>query len=175
MMEINTATIPKFSLPSNAYPIEERPHVDGKVPVIKAMEGTTFHPSGKPFVAQVVTARLSGTAFPSAEAEIAPPERTMPPYGTPMLPPDKDPEQVRFEERAEEQAEKERAAEEERRIEIVFPETTISYESAPEIRGPEIKGPETTDPPIETGAFAQDGYLENVDASFEPENTDTAD
>jgi len=43
-------------------------------------------PANKPFVAQVVTARLSGSEFPENPAEIAPPERTLRPYDVPMLP-----------------------------------------------------------------------------------------
>lgn len=61
-----------------------------KVTPIDASNGATTRPAEKPFVAQVVSARLSGTEFPDNPSEIAPPERTLQPYDVPMLPSDGD-------------------------------------------------------------------------------------
>ncbi len=56
---------------------------------VQALEGgdtSATLPANKPFVAQLVTARLSGTDFPDNPSEIAPPDRTLRPYDVPMLP-----------------------------------------------------------------------------------------
>lgn len=57
-----------------------------KVPVVQKLDGAATLPADKPFVAQVVSARLSGTEFPEQPGEITPEERKLRPYGTPMLP-----------------------------------------------------------------------------------------
>ena len=57
-----------------------------KVTPIDASDKATTRPSERPFVAQVVSARLSGAAFPANPGEITPPERTLRPYDVPMLP-----------------------------------------------------------------------------------------
>ncbi len=57
-----------------------------KVQEVESADGSATLPANKPFVAQVVTARLSGTEFPENPSEIAPPDRTLRPYGVPMLP-----------------------------------------------------------------------------------------
>lgn len=61
--------------------------------VVLQVEGTDQSatlPSNKPFVAQVVNARLSGAEYPENPAEIVPPDRTLRPYDVPMLPYDRD-------------------------------------------------------------------------------------
>ncbi|PJI92389.1 hypothetical protein BC777_1238 [Yoonia maricola] len=60
--------------------------VTTKVQAIDSADNSATLPSNKPFVAQVVTARLSGSEFPENPSEIAPPERTLRPYDVPMLP-----------------------------------------------------------------------------------------
>jgi len=57
-----------------------------KVQAVKSADRSATLPADKPFVAQVVTARLSGAPYPENPAEIAPPERTLRPYDVPMLP-----------------------------------------------------------------------------------------
>jgi hypothetical protein len=57
-----------------------------KVAPINARDNATTRPSEKPFVAQIVSARLSGTEFPENPGEIAPHDRTLRPYNVPMLP-----------------------------------------------------------------------------------------
>ncbi len=61
-----------------------------KVQAVEGGETSATLPSDKPFVAQVVTARLSGTEYPENPTEIAPPDRTLRPYDVPMLPYDSD-------------------------------------------------------------------------------------
>ena len=63
---------------------------DTKVAAIQNLDRSATLPADKVFVAQVVTARLSGIAFPENPGEIAPPERTLRPYSVPMLPYDKE-------------------------------------------------------------------------------------
>jgi len=70
---------------TDAAPILPRA-ITTKVQVVDGAEPSATLPDNKPFVAQVVTARLSGSAFPENPAEIAPPERTLRPYDVPMLP-----------------------------------------------------------------------------------------
>ena len=60
--------------------------VTTKVQAVETADSSATLPTEKPFVAQVVTARLSGSEFPENPAEIAPPERTLRPYDVPMLP-----------------------------------------------------------------------------------------
>jgi hypothetical protein len=57
-----------------------------KVQAIEVTDNAATLPANKPFVAQVVTARLSGSEFPENPAEIAPADRTLRPYDVPMLP-----------------------------------------------------------------------------------------
>lgn len=57
-----------------------------KVQAVEPTDPSATLPDKKPFVAQVVTARLSGADYPENPAEIAPPERTLRPYDVPMLP-----------------------------------------------------------------------------------------
>jgi hypothetical protein len=57
-----------------------------KVQAVESSDNSATLPSNKPFVAQVVTARLSGSEFPENPTEIVPPERTLRPYNVPMLP-----------------------------------------------------------------------------------------
>ena len=57
-----------------------------KVTPVDASHQSATRPTEKPFVAQVVSARLSGTEFPEKNGEIAPPDRTLRPYDVPMLP-----------------------------------------------------------------------------------------
>jgi len=57
-----------------------------KVQAIEATDNAATLRANKPFVAQVVTARLSGSEFPENPAEIAPADRTLRPYDVPMLP-----------------------------------------------------------------------------------------
>jgi hypothetical protein len=68
------------------YLAMREPPTDTKVPVVKVVDEPATLPANKPFVAQVVTARLSGSTFPENPGEIAPPDRTLRPYDTPMLP-----------------------------------------------------------------------------------------
>lgn len=60
--------------------------VTTQVQAIEMTDDPATLPSNKPFVAQVVSARLSGSDFPENPSEIAPPERTLRPYDVPMLP-----------------------------------------------------------------------------------------
>lgn len=64
--------------------------VTTKVQAVEQADNSATLPANKPFVAQVVTARLSGSAYPQNPSEIAPPERTLRPYDIPMLPYDND-------------------------------------------------------------------------------------
>ncbi len=84
-MDTSLTLTPKAVAAIPVIPEAQRPS-DTKVPVIKSLDGAATLPSDKAFVAQVVTARLSGTAFPENPAEIAPPDRTLRPYDIPMLP-----------------------------------------------------------------------------------------
>jgi len=79
-------TLPATAMPSPATaPVLER-SITTKVTKIEADERPASLPADKPFVAQVVSARLSGTDFPQNPGVIAPPERTLRPYDVPMLP-----------------------------------------------------------------------------------------
>jgi hypothetical protein len=66
-------------------PVLER-SITTKVSKVAASDQMTTLPADKPFVAQVVSARLSGTDFPQNPSEIVPPDRTLRPYDVPMLP-----------------------------------------------------------------------------------------
>ncbi len=68
------------------YTGEREPPRDTKVQAAKQMDGTATLPADTPFVAQVVNARLSGGDYPETQGEIAPADRTLRPYDTPMLP-----------------------------------------------------------------------------------------
>ncbi len=70
---------------SNTAPVLPRA-VTTKVQAVEGTDNSATLPANKPFVAQVVTARLSGSEFPQNPAEIAPPDRTLRPYDVPMLP-----------------------------------------------------------------------------------------
>lgn len=65
---------------------DREPPKDTKVPAVKGLEGAAALPPDRPFVAQVVSARLAGTKFPESPSEILPISRTLRPYDTPMLP-----------------------------------------------------------------------------------------
>lgn len=71
----------------NPAPVLQRA-VTTKVQAVERTDDSATLPANKPFVAQVVTARLSGADFPENPIEIAPPERTLRPYDVPMLPSD---------------------------------------------------------------------------------------
>lgn len=80
-----------LSLPSTAAsavaaaPVVPRA-ITTKVQAVEPTDKGATIPDKKPFVAQVVTARLSGAEYPENPAEIAPPDRTLRPYDVPMLP-----------------------------------------------------------------------------------------
>lgn len=84
-MDTTLAFTPK-PVAATPYVTEREPPRDRKVPVVKDLDGAATLPSAKSFVAQVVNARLSGTEFPESPGKIAPAERTLRPYSTPMLP-----------------------------------------------------------------------------------------
>lgn len=67
-------------------PPDQQPPAETRVVAVKAMSGSTTLPADKAFVAPIVTAKLSGAPFPENPGEIAPSERTLRPYDTPMLP-----------------------------------------------------------------------------------------
>jgi hypothetical protein len=73
------------AVPSAPTPVLDR-SATTKVAPIDAQDSATTRPTEKPFVAQVVTARLSGADFPQNPSEIAPQDRTLRPYDVPMLP-----------------------------------------------------------------------------------------
>lgn len=73
------------TLVASSGPVLQR-SVTTKVTPIDASDKATTRPAEKPFVAQIVSARLSGTDFPQNPGEIAPPDRTLRPYDVPMLP-----------------------------------------------------------------------------------------
>lgn len=77
---------PSTLLAAPAPVLDRSPPVITKVAPIDARDSATTRPSKKPFVAQVVGARLSGTEFPENPGEIAPQNRTLRPYDVPMLP-----------------------------------------------------------------------------------------
>ncbi len=78
---------PPAAAATNAAPAVPRA-ITTKVQAVDGADSSATLPANKPFVAQVVTARLSGSEFPDNPGEIAPPERTLRPYDMPMLPSD---------------------------------------------------------------------------------------
>ena len=84
-MDTSVTFTPK-SVAATPYVINQDKNRDTKVPVVERAEGAATLPANKPFVAQVVSARLSGTEFPDQPAEFLSDDRTLRPYGTPMLP-----------------------------------------------------------------------------------------
>ncbi len=86
-METSLNLAPPAAVSAQAAPIVER-SLTTKVQAIEPSDDSAALPSSKPFVAQVVTARLSGAEYPENPAEIAPPDRTLRPYDVPMLPSD---------------------------------------------------------------------------------------
>ena len=92
-METNFYLAPKPVATTPALPAEVQPLSDKKVPAVKTIDGGATLPSDKAFMAQIVTARLSGTTFPENPDNIAPSERTLRPYSTPMLPSEKLPQE----------------------------------------------------------------------------------
>lgn len=84
-MDLSLNLTPPTLQAAFAGPLVERQSTTRVTPTQKTETGTTL-PSDKPFVAQVVSARLSGTDYPENPAEIAPEGRTLRPYGVPMLP-----------------------------------------------------------------------------------------
>jgi hypothetical protein len=81
-----TLTFAPKSVATVPYVAEHEPPRGKKVPVVKELEGAATLPAERTFIAQVVNARLSGTEFPDNPGEIAPADRTLRPYNTPMLP-----------------------------------------------------------------------------------------
>lgn len=81
-----TLNIATKGLPTTAYVAPQVQHTDSEVPTVKPATASATLPADKVFVAQVVSARLLGTAYPENPAEIAPEERTLKPYNVPMLP-----------------------------------------------------------------------------------------
>ncbi len=80
-----------LNLPATATPVTTPTPVTDrsvttKVAPVDASDTAATRPSEKPFVAQVVNARLSGVDFPQNPSEIAPQDRTLRPYDVPMLP-----------------------------------------------------------------------------------------
>lgn len=84
-MDTTLTLSPPAAAATNAAPAVPRA-ITTKVQAIDSAENSATLPSNKPFVAQVVTARLSGSEYPENPSEIAPPERTLRPYDVPMLP-----------------------------------------------------------------------------------------
>ncbi|SFS04732.1 hypothetical protein [Yoonia litorea] len=87
-LNLNQPTMAVASVPS---PTQERANTT-KVSRIERADGGSATPPDRPFVAQVVNARLDGAVFPENPSKIAPPERTLRPYDVPMLPFDRDQE-----------------------------------------------------------------------------------
>ena len=81
-----TLAIPPKGITAIPHLAEQVHRNDRLVPTVKSVDSAATLPADRVFVAQVVTARLSGTEFPENPAEIAPPERTLKPYDVPMLP-----------------------------------------------------------------------------------------
>ena len=80
-----TLSAPATAAVAASSPVLERANTTKVNAAERADRGATL-PANKPFVAQVVSARLSGDEFPDNPAEIAPKERTLRPYDVPMLP-----------------------------------------------------------------------------------------
>lgn len=73
-----------------SYAAPQAAPIEKDMETIQPIPAAATLPADRIFVAQVVTARLAGTAFPENPGEIAPPERRLKPYDVPMLPFDKD-------------------------------------------------------------------------------------
>jgi len=123
-----TLTFAPKTVAAIPYVAEREPPRDTKVPVVKGFDGAATLPANKPFVAQVVNARLSGADFPEQPSEIAPSERTLRPYGTPMLPSEERASQETSEEKASEAANA-RAAEAEPKAQVEEPEPRDEVET----------------------------------------------
>ena len=80
---------PTAAATANAAPAVPRA-ITTKVQAVESGDKSATLPANTPFVAQVVTARLSGTEYPENPTEIVPPDRTLRPYDVPMLPYDGD-------------------------------------------------------------------------------------
>lgn len=85
MMDTSVTFAPK-AVAATPFVGKQEPVRDTKVPVVQQSDSAAVLPANKPFVAQVVNARLSGTEFPEKPSEITPTDRTLRPYDTPMLP-----------------------------------------------------------------------------------------
>ncbi|WP_439155412.1 hypothetical protein [Yoonia sp.] len=84
---LNIATKP---VAAHSHAARQIPQIEKEVTTVDPVPAVATLPADRIFVAQVVTARLSGAAFPENPGEIAPPERRLKPYDVPMLPFDKD-------------------------------------------------------------------------------------
>lgn len=83
-------SLPNVAVASPATaPVLER-SITTKVSKIEASDRPATLPSDTPFIAQVVTARLSGSDYPENPKEITPQDRTLRPYDVPMLPYERD-------------------------------------------------------------------------------------
>jgi hypothetical protein len=71
------------------YAADARRVPDTVVPPVRAVQQSATLPPKRPFVAQAVVARLQAAGFSDPPAEILPEDRTLRPYGVPMLPADK--------------------------------------------------------------------------------------
>lgn len=60
--------------------------VTTRVQAIETADDAATLPANKPYVAPIISARLSGTDFPENPTEIVPSDRTLRPYDMPMLP-----------------------------------------------------------------------------------------
>lgn len=152
------------------YALEQRQdYADDKVPTTQALDGITVRPTDQAFVAQVVTARLSGTAFPENPSEIAPPERTLKPYNVPMLPYDKEEPVVETSEEAEEVVAKEarQQLDDSKPPEAEWPELIIpqAAKPAPEVADAPKPGPVESKPAEPALTTADNRPLERTDTS----------
>lgn len=164
---------------------------DKVVVEVNASDKPSPTPADKLFVAQVVSARLGGTAFPSNPGEIAPPERTLRPYGMPMLPSSKaiqeseearaEAQKIEDEKRIRAEAEKTSQATE---VEKPVPTTVVTETpSATEATGvtlpePTIKAPAQEPATVDTPAPAVTASATptpTAEPSSTPETTETVD
>lgn len=79
-----------LNIPPATGPVQVTPSIPRtmttKVHAVETSDAAATLPSNKPFVAQIVSAQLSGTEPAQSPSEIAPPEYTLRPYDVPMLP-----------------------------------------------------------------------------------------
>lgn len=79
-----------LNLPPTAAAVQAAPQmpraVTTKVQSIEASENAATLPSNKPFVAQAVSAQLTGPEQQSEPSDIGSTERKLRPFGVPMLP-----------------------------------------------------------------------------------------